>query len=162
MPRDSFSRDGLRARNSARLPGNTGRNAYTRGRTAVGPSQEDPAAEGDNERNVEEAEAAVLKEYEIIDLTEDVLSQQIQPDSQGRYRYKQAAGNESLESSHRAISVYKFGDMDLKPDTCVELREPFGKWEVRDILERLLVKYNADHSRIDSICRDPVDSSLQN
>lgn len=142
MPRDSFSRDGLRVRNSARLPnvlpGDTGRNAYVRGLAAVGPSQ-DLAAESDNERNVEEAEAAVLKEYEIIDLTEDALPQQIQQDSQGRHRYKQATGNESLESSHRAMSIYKFGDLELKPGTCVELREPFGKWEVREIFRRLLL-----------------------
>lgn len=132
MSRDSFSRDGLRARNSARLPGNTGRNIYARDR--------DAAAQDDNESNIEEAEAAVLEAYEIIDLTEEPLSEQPQPDSQGRYRYRQVARNEPLESSHRARSVYKFGEMDLKPGTCVELREPFGKWEVRQIPSRLLLK----------------------
>lgn len=138
MSRDFFSRDGLRARNSARLPGNTGRNAYARGHAAVGPSQ-DAAAGGDNESNIEEAEAAVLEAYEIIDLTEEPLSEQPQPDSPGRYRYRQVTRNEPLESSHRARSVYKFGEMDLKPGTCVELREPFGKWEVRKIRKRLLL-----------------------
>lgn len=131
MPREFFSRDGLRARNSARLPGNTGRNADARRHAAAG---------GDNESNIEEAEAAVLEAYEIIDLTEEPLSEQPQPDSHGRYRYRQVARNEPLESSHRARSVYKFGEMDLKPGTCVELREPFGKWEVRKIPSRLLLK----------------------
>lgn len=138
----TFSRDRLRVQNSARLPNvlprDTGRNTFAGGHAAVAASQ-DPVAEGENERNIEEAEATVLKEYEIIDLTEDVLSQQTQPDSQGRYQYKQAAGNESLESSHRAISIYKIGDMELKCGTCVELREPFGKWEVRKISKRLLL-----------------------
>ncbi|KAG8161256.1 hypothetical protein KVR01_009520 [Diaporthe batatas] len=27
--------------------------------------------------------------------------------------------------------MYKFGDMDLKPGTCVELREPFGNWKAQ-------------------------------
>lgn len=87
--------------------------------------------DGDNEQNVEEAEAAVLHEYEVIDLTEEVPSQQAQTNDQAPYWYRQASRRPSLEFSHRSRSVYKFGDIDLKLGTCVELREPFGKWEVR-------------------------------
>lgn len=95
--------------------------------------------EDDNESNVEEAEAAVLQAYEIIDLTEDILPQQTQTNSHGRYRYKQVRRNASLESGHQAISSYKFGVMDLKFGTCVELCEPFGKWKVRRIPSGLAI-----------------------
>lgn len=146
MIRNTFSCNGIRLQGSARVPnvspGDTGRNAYVRvqsiRRRAAAHSQghsvvhldEDPAVEDANERNVEEAEAAVLRAYEIIDLTEEALSAQPQAQPQGRYRYKQVARNAPLESTHVSRSVYRFGGIDLKLGTCVELREPFGKWEV--------------------------------
>lgn len=114
-----------------------------------------------NERNVEEAEAAVFRGYEIIDLTEEALSAQPQAQPQGRYRYKQVARNAPLESTHGARSVYRFGDIDLKLGVCVELREPFGKWEVRKISLTLLVKDSTDCSQKDSIYRDQVDLGLE-
>lgn len=117
--------------------------------------------EGDNEQNVQEAEAAVLREFEIIDLTEDAPSQQTQAPSQGRYRYKQVPRNAPLESSHRARSVYRLGDIDLKLGTCVELREPLGKWEVSGTSVSLLVKAITNCRRKDKICRDQVDIGFQ-
>lgn len=177
MIRGIYSRDGGRLQGSARLPivlsVDTGRSAYARVQSlrrqaatqardhaSAGPS-EDPAAEGDNEQNVQEAEAAVLREFEIIDLTEDAPSQQTLAPSQGRYRYKQVPKNAPLESSHRARSAYRFGDIDLKPGTCVELHEPFGKWEVSETSAALLVKAITNYRRIDQICRDQVDMGFQ-
>ena len=117
--------------------------------------------DGDNEQNVEEAEAAVLHEYEVIDLTEEVPSQQTQTNNHGRCRYGQIGRNPCLESSHRARSVYKFGDIDLKLGTCVELREPFGKWEVRGVAAGLLIEDVTDCSGIDPVRRDPIDLGFQ-
>lgn len=90
---------------------------------------------GDNEQNIEEAEAAVLQEIEVIDLTEEVLPQQTSAHSSGRYRYKQTqyTRNASLESSHRSRTVYKLGDTDLKLGACVELRQALGNWDASDM-----------------------------
>jgi hypothetical protein len=66
---------------------------------------------------------------DIIDTTEEVLSQQALEQSQSSSRYKMFR-NGSLIYSHRQASAYKLGDIDLKPGTCVELREPLGKWKV--------------------------------
>lgn len=82
--------------------------------------------EGDEEQDIENCD--------LIDITEEVLSQQGPQHSQGRYRYKQVIRNASLIFSHREISVYKFGEIELKPGTCVELFEPYGNWEVSDVL----------------------------
>lgn len=139
---------GLRARGSASYPitvsDDSGREAYARvqnlRRQVIAQAQnrvvvhldEDPTLEGDHEQHVEEAEAAVLQEYEVIDLTEDgYLGQQTErQNSRGRYRYRRSEPNASLGLKHRSSSICKVRDVDLKVNSCVELREPIGKWEV--------------------------------
>lgn len=74
-----------------------------------------------------------LGPQDLIDITEEVTAQQVSNNSHGRYRHRQAVRNAYISFSHRETSLYKFGDMDLKPGTCVELREPFGNWKVNSV-----------------------------
>lgn len=99
------------------------------------------------------------QEYEFIDLTEETLSEQTQERPHGRYQYKRVARNGSLECTHRARSVYKFGDDDLKLGTCIELREPFGKWEV--CLQGFRFENLTDCFQIDTIRRNQINLGLK-
>jgi hypothetical protein len=83
------------------------------------------AVDGHDEQGVENCD--------IIEITEEVLSQRALEQSQSRYRYRQVLRNASIIFSHRETSLYKFGDIDLKPGTYVELREPSGNWEVSGV-----------------------------
>lgn len=84
-----------------------------------------------NELSIQESQAALLREHGALDLTASFPRRAQGQESRGRYRYSRKERNASLESSHRSVSVWKFGNVDLKPGTCVELRKPTEEWKVR-------------------------------
>ncbi|KAL1870203.1 hypothetical protein Daus18300_005267 [Diaporthe australafricana] len=95
-------------------------------RPTVAQTRDHVAIEIDEEQHVAEAEAAILQEYEVIDLTKDDIPQRRQNQGQGHF-----LDDISLEATHRPQSLYKFRDVELKINTCVELLEPVGNWQVQ-------------------------------
>lgn len=146
MNRNTHSRGVIRPQASARRPiissgsGNTGQNAYAREqsfqRQAEMQAQRDHAAGFSKSFAVDSHDDQDIEDDDVIDITEEILSQPAIEQSQNRYRYRLVSRNASLIFSHRQTSVYKFGDIDLKPGICVELHELLGNWEVSDVSTR--------------------------
>lgn len=148
MQRNTYFRGIARPQASAGRPivssGGIGQNAHPRVHS-IRRQAESQARGGDAARissnrafQLEGDEGQDIENCDLIDITEEVLSQQAPQHSQGRYRYKQVIRNASLIFSHREKSVYKFNEIELKPGTCVELCEPCGNWEVSDVFTWLL------------------------